>query len=195
MEPQLGYGDGAERGEGMKELLLGCGHRRDKDIITPNGKEWHDLTTLDYYEDAKADVMFDLCSLNHREHGRLPFDTNTFDEVHAYDVLEHINWQGDFEAMFYEFGEYYRVLKPDGLFCATVPLSINSIHTWGDPGHRRVINDLTLVYFSHKSVMEQLGKTTLTDYLRYLGNTELQTVHYKEGQDRIAFVLRAVKPA
>jgi len=184
----------------FRELLLGAGHRRNKDIITVNGREFRNLTTLDYYEASDADVQFDLCTLNPRERGHLPFDDNTFDELHAYDVLEHIHQQGDFESFFYEFGEYWRVLKPGGLLCATVPAA--NIHVWGDPGHRRVINGLTLVYLCREKVMEQLGKTTITDYLRYLGDTNYQLVFQTpdlddRGQphDRFGFVLQAVKPA
>ncbi len=176
----------------MRELLIGCGHRRDKDIKTPNGADWSNLTTLDYYQDAGADVLFDLCTLNARNRGRLPFGDSEFDELHAYDVLEHTNVQGDYESFFHEFGEYWRVLKPGGLLCATMPRE-GTIHAWGDPGHRRVINALTLAFLSKKAYREQLGKTTMTDYLRYLGPTDFELMHEQEGQDRWAFVLRAIK--
>ena len=177
-----------------RELLLGCGHRRAKDISTPAGKDFHNLTTLDYYEDAKPDVMFDLCALNHKQRGRLPFEDSTFDEIHAYDVLEHTNWQGDYEAFFYEFGEYFRILKPGGFLCATVPKT-GSDHAWGDPGHRREINALTLVYLSHAKAAEQLGVTTITDYRRYAGETNFECVHLQTGTDRFGFVLKSLKPA
>lgn len=175
-----------------RELLLGCGHRREKDIITPNGREFRNLTTLDMYAESGADVIFNLDALSITNQGRLPFEDNTFDEIAAYDVLEHINHQGDYESFFYEFREYFRVIKNGGLFCATVPNDVGP-HTWGDPGHRRVINDLSLVYLSRKAVMEQLGKTTITDYLRYSGDMEFQCVHLQPGKDRFGFVLKAVK--
>lgn len=177
----------------MKELLLGCGHRRAKDVITPAGKEFQNLTTLDMYEECKPDIVFDLSRLNFKEQGRLPFNDNEFDEAHVYDCLEHFNAQGDFRSFCWEFREYWRVLKPDGLFCATVP-RYDSDHAWGDPGHTRVINELSLVYLSKKEVEKQLGVTTLADYRRYTGNMDFECVHLQKGQERLAFVLKAIKP-
>lgn len=184
----------------FRELLLGCGHRREKDIITSNGREWQNLTTLDYYEESGADMIFDLCKLNATERGRMPFDDNTFDEIHAYDVLEHIHQQGDYESFFYEFGEYFRILKPNGFLCATVPAA--NIHVWGDPGHRRVINGLTLVYLSRDEVTKQLGKTTITDYRRYAPDLDFRLIFQtpdlddrSRPHDRLGFVLQALKAA
>lgn len=174
----------------FRELLLGAGHRRDKDVQTPNGKTWRNLTTLDMYEASGADIIFDLDLVaGPGQFGRLPFDDSTFDELHAYDVLEHLGVQGRYEEFFHEFREYWRILKPGGFFCATVPRSDN-IHTWGDPGHRRVINELTLVYFSKAEVDKQLGITTITDYKRYMGDMDFEVVHLQLGEERTAFVMR-----
>jgi hypothetical protein len=174
-----------------RELLIGCGHRRAKDIQTPAGAEFLNLTTLDYYEAAQPDVLYDLDKMA-RLAGRLPFESNSFNEIHAYDVLEHIGGQGDYINFFHEFGEYWRVLRPNGFFCATIPKT-GSDHVWGDPGHRREINALSLVYLSPVEVKKQLGKTTITDYLRFLGDTNFECIHLQNGNDRMGFVLKAIK--
>jgi len=44
-----------------------------------------------------------------------------FDEVHAYEVLEHLGRQGDYRSFFATFANIYRVLVPGGLLLATVP--------------------------------------------------------------------------
>jgi len=41
-------------------------------------------------------------------------------------VLEHIAAQGDFEHFFQQFSDFWRILKPDGLFCAAVRTATQS---------------------------------------------------------------------
>src|SRR6185312_16493300 len=108
----------------IRELLLGCGADRERRsglrsaCYTPEENEhvgWHNLTTLDNNPRHKPDVVWDL---NQRP---LPFDDETFDEIHAYEVLEHIGTQGDWRSFFAEFSEYWRILKPNGALVGTVP--------------------------------------------------------------------------
>src|SRR6185437_13256763 len=87
------------------ELLLGCGNRRDKLLSLPEEAEWSNLTTLDLDPQSNPDVIWDLNSLP------LPFATAQFDEIHAYEVLEHLGRQGDWRGFFAEWNEYYRILK------------------------------------------------------------------------------------
>jgi hypothetical protein len=65
----------------MPELLIGCGSRRAKDVWVADKKEWTDLRTLDINPDHKPDVVHDLQDIP------LPFPDETFDEIHAYEVL------------------------------------------------------------------------------------------------------------
>lgn len=176
-----------------RELLLGCGHARDKRIATPGHPEWENLTTLDGNPECKPDVVWSLAAYP------IPFEDNTFDEIAAYEVLEHVSVPDEY-AFFREFHEYWRILKPNGLLCATVP-HWTSIWAWGDPGHRRVINEGTLVFLSHAQYEKQLGRGPMSDYRSLLGETNFEMVFQRVEQDpnerdarTYAFVLRAIKP-
>ena len=77
-----------------RELLIGCGSRRDKIIHAGGFERWGSLTTLDFMERNKPDVLWDLETLPY------PFPADEFDEIHAYEVLEHIGDQGDWKTFF-----------------------------------------------------------------------------------------------
>lgn len=113
----------------QRSLLLGCGHSRAKRASLTETAEWAgELTTLDMSPDVGADVVHDL------EQRPLPFPDNEFDELGAFDVLEHIGRQGDWRGFFDEFAEYHRILKPGGRFFIIVPINEDAL---GDPGHTR----------------------------------------------------------
>lgn len=175
----------------MRELLLGCGHRRTKLIATPGHPFFENLTTLDTNPDCKPDVVFNLDNVNPVFGFKLPFENETFDEIHGYEVLEHVGAQGDYRAFFCEFSEYYRILKPNGLFCATVP-KWDGIWAFGDPGHRRIINEGTLVFLSKQQYAEQLGKGPMSDYRSLLGETDFDLVWAETRGDSFCFVLKKI---
>lgn len=181
-----------------KELLLGCGAARDKRLVVHGQpKAWGELTTLDNNPDHNPDVAFDLQTLGAGRTGegwrwsRLPFEDNTFDEIHAYEVLEHIGQQGDYRTFFAQFEEFYRILKPGGFFCATCP-SWQSIWAWGDPSHTRVITSGTLVFLSQAEYRRQVGKTPMSDF-RSIYKGDFETVHCDEDEDFLRFALKAIK--
>lgn len=112
-----------------KSLLLGAGNSRRKKVALADQPEWEGtLTTLDMDPNGGADVIHDL------EDHPLPFPDDEFDELGAYDVLEHIGRQGDWKGFFDEFAEYWRILKPGGQFGIIVPIGGDA---FGDPGHTR----------------------------------------------------------
>ena len=142
--------------EPMKELLIGCGSRRMKDLFLNNKKDFDNLTTLDCVDTHHPDVVWDL-----RNHP-LPFKDSEFDEIHAYEVLEHLAYQGDYEFFFREFTEYARILKPGGAFLASVPAH-DSVWALGDPSHKRVIMPQNLLYLDQDSY-SQIGQTNMSDF-------------------------------
>lgn len=179
-----------------RELLIGCGSTRDR-RLTPDGRTgWENLTTLDNNASHKPDVVFDLTwvgpNWSDREaRVRLPFADNTFDEIHAYEVLEHIGAQGDYKTFFAQFEEFWRVLKPGGFFCATCP-SYLSMWAWGDPSHTRVLTSGTLSFLSQAQYREQVGKTAMSDF-RHVYQADFKPIYCTEDTEVLTFILRAVK--
>lgn len=183
------------------ELLIGCGSKRDRRIEVEGRKDWAELVTLDWNGDHRPDVVHDLEQLPY------PFADDTFDEVHAYETLEHIGQQGDFRAFFAQFSELWRILKPGGFLAATCP-SYRSQWAWGDPSHRRVLTSGSLVFLNQSEYKAQVGKTAMSDFrFCYRADFEPATQVVKQGpyvrtvplvqetDENLIFVLKAVKPS
>ena len=170
----------------MKQLLIGCGNSRRKKLTLDDTWDWSDLTTLDHDPNCGADVAHDLESLP------WPFADDTFDEVHAYEVLEHLGKQGDYTAFFAHFAEIYRVLKPGGTLMATVP-AWDSVWAWADPSHTRVIAPESLVFLDRTQYARQIGKTAMTDF-RWLWHGDFEPVAAERVDECFKFALTAHKP-
>ncbi len=171
------------------ELLLGCGHSRKKKVVFDGiPKQWTELLTLDMNEDCKPTHCHDLETLP------LPFDDNMFDEIHAYEILEHTGQQGDWRFFFNQFYEFWRILKPDGYFIGTCP-TWSGAWAWGDPGHKRIISAEVLIFLSqdeYKAQTDGPGMTAMTDYRPYWDGDFRLMAKQEEG-DTFGFVLQAVK--
>ena len=168
-----------------RELLIGCGNARKKVVAFDKiDREWSNLTTLDVDQSCKPDVVHDLNVLP------LPFLDNSFDELHAYEVLEHCGRQGDWKFFLDQFGEFYRILKPGAFLIATCPMW-DSPWAWGDPGHTRVITKNSLIFLNREEY-SQIGQTAMTDYRPWL-KCDFETVAVQENEHQMAFVLRARK--
>lgn len=125
------------------------------------------------------------------EHLPLPFEDSTFDEIHAYEVLEHLGTQGDFKFFFAQFEDLWRVLKPSGVFIGSVPMW-SSQWAWGDPSHKRVITPGTLAFLSQDEYRKQCGVTRMTDF-RYCYKGDFETLTIQTQGESMMFVLQAKK--
>lgn len=176
-----------------KILLLGSGSSRDRRIKIGNdsrdANDWGgELVTLDHNAAHGVDVVHDL-----EQSEPWPFEDNTFDRIDAYEILEHIGRQGDYRKFFHDFGEAYRVLKPDGYFASTCP-SYRSMWAWGDPSHTRVLTSGSLIFLDQEQYKIQVGKTAMSDF-RFCWRGDFRGVHVTEDFNQLVFVLQAVKPS
>ena len=169
------------------ELLLGCGSARDKRLWVDGKEEWSKLVTLDYNLDHSPDVIWDLRKLP------WPFEDDTFDEVHAYEVLEHLGQQGDYKAFFAQFSEIWRITKAGGMLFATVPWWQDE-WAWGDPSHTRVITPATLTFLSQIEYEKQVGKTAMSDF-RNIYTADFERAYVEQRDPNLYFALSVVKPS
>lgn len=171
----------------MAELLIGCGNSRRKKHYLGDAKAWTELVTLDHDPDCGADIVHDM------EEIPWPLDDDSFDEVHAYEVLEHLGQQGNAESFFAHFGEIYRALKPGGLLIGTVP-AFDDVWAWADPSHKRIIAPETFVFLDQTMYAKQVGTSAMTDF-RWLWKGDFEPLGLHTTNGRTVFALKAHKPA
>ncbi|MDH3452780.1 MAG: class I SAM-dependent methyltransferase [Gammaproteobacteria bacterium] len=170
-----------------RELLLGGGARRSKHLHKPECPDWHDLTVLDMNSALQPDVVWDLTELP------LPFEDNHFDEVHAYEVLEHTGQQGDYRFFFAQFADFWRLLKPQGLLLGTSP-ALESRWLWGDPGHTRAVTPESFMFLDQQSYVDNVGKSPMSDY-RNIYRADFKLVFSQTSGGTFRYILQAVKPS
>lgn len=168
------------------DLLIGCGSKRDR-RINLRRSEWRNLVTLDNVASHKPDVLHDLNELP------LPFADNSVSEAHGYEILEHVGQQGDARTFFLQFSEFWRILEPGGLLCASVPWW-ESIWALGDPSHTRVIPPATLTFLDQREYTKQVGVTAMSDF-RHLYRADFNVVLAQHNGESLYFALEAVKPS
>ena len=168
------------------ELLIGCGRARTKNLaINADDTDWHNLITLDNNPDHDPDYIHNLNS------HPLPFADNSFDEIHAYEVLEHLASQGDYKFFFAEFTEYARILKPGGYMFITVP-DIKSVWALGDPSHTRVMPLHNFLFLSQDAYENQVGLTSMSDF-RYIYKADFEIKGGKVEDENLIIVLQVKK--
>lgn len=171
----------------FRELLIGCGSRRLKQVCPYDKNTFENVTTLDLNPYHNPDVVHDLLNLP------LPFDGETFDEIHAYEVLEHTGSQGDYKFFFEQFSDFWRLLKPNGFLCASVPRR-DSVWAWGDPSHTRIIQLETLSFLNQPKYTAEIGVTAMSDF-RHIYKADFDLIRATYTPHTVEFILRAVKPS
>jgi SAM-dependent methyltransferase len=171
----------------MAELLIGCGGKRKKHLTWNDKAEWDGLVTLDINPDHEPDVVHDLTALP------LPFADNQFDEIHAYEVLEHTGQQGDWRFFFAQFAEFYRILKPGGKLFGSSPAAMSK-WAWGDPGHTRVMSEELFIFLHQPSYTAQVGVTPMSDY-RFVFQGDFDPLMFDTSGGQFFYIIEAVKPS
>jgi SAM-dependent methyltransferase len=191
----------------MSELLLGCGFSRQKLL----GQKGHplafaDLVTLDHNGKCSPDLLCDMnmfaggweisdCTENGKrclDESAAKIKDNFFAEVHAYEVLEHLGAQGDAPAFFGSFANIHRVLVPGGFLFATVP-SRHSPWAWGDPSHRRLIQQESLVFLSQKRIAQNRARGTQMSDFAGLWDLDFDIIASADDHINHKFCLQAIK--
>lgn len=166
----------------QKCLMLGCGRafvsRTIRTELSVSEEDTH-WVTLDHDPDTHPDYLFDL---NQLEKGAdLP--EGDFDEIHAYDVLEHFGHQGDFRGYYNTFNALWRALKPGGFLLGYVP---REQWAWGDPGHCRSITQQSLLYLTEG----HMDHPATTNYLSCIKGHFWRLVGTKEINKHLIFSMR-----
>lgn len=165
-----------------KILLLGAGGKKKPEIDLPGEK--YSVITLDNNPIHKPDILADL--------ELLPYywaQDGEYDEVHAYEILEHTGQLGDWKFFFEQFNEFHRMLKKGGYFVASVP-AYNGMWAFGDPGHKRVINHGSLTFLTQSHYEKGVGKTAMSDY-RFVYKADFQIELQAYDDPIFKFILRA----
>ncbi len=202
----------------MRYLLAGCGYDRARRLdpmpllgvtsgVSTRGFTDGELFTLDENLSCAPDLLASLdvppaitrwfiaqrtercAALMNEDAPTRELQDNLFDEIHAYEVLEHLGTQGDAQSFFATFLPFWHALRPDGFLCGTVP-SVHSEWAWGDPGHRRVITAGSLRFLDRELEI----RPPSSDYRAANGCDFKLRWQYDNGEN-LAFVLQAVKPA
>lgn len=175
-------------------LLLGAGHSRDKlivhDQLTPeNDFSGVDLVIHDFDPDVTdATLTFDLEWLPY------PIGDNLYDEIHAYEVLEHTGSQGAAVFFFDQFRELWRALKPGGVLALSVPIW-NSPTALGVPDHKRVLPPGIFGFLSAEYEKRFEGVTGVGDYRKYRREMDFRIIAVREhaGTQRCFVLMQALK--
>ncbi|UCE37023.1 MAG: class I SAM-dependent methyltransferase [Thermoplasmata archaeon] len=110
-----------------KKIHLGCGRAKREGYIN-----------LDSCEAVNPDVVWDLNQFPY------PFPDNTFDEVLAYSILEHLD--DVVKAM----EEIHRIMKPNAILDLTVPYW-DGFGFASDPTHKHMFTEYTFDFFTGKA--------------------------------------------
>lgn len=195
----------------MSELLIGCGFARQKLLGAPGTNlQWQDLVTLDHNYKCLPDIECDLndkiwlCRARSEQGVKTLFSKpghaflskeikeSFFSEVHAYEVLEHLGSQGDAESFFATFRNIHRILVPGGFLFGTCP-SRYSAWAWGDPSHRRIISQESLVFLSQEIIASNRKANTAMSDFSDIWDLDFKIIASSDNHQTHTFCLQAIK--
>lgn len=166
----------------MPSLLIGAGNSRIKKVFLDQHPDWTgELITLDMDPNCGSSMVWDL------DIRPLPFSDGEFDEIGAYDVLEHLGRQGDWRGWFDEMAEYHRILKPGGLMGVIVPVNADAL---ADPGHARFFSQNHFGFLSQEFYANNLKLgAPITDY-RFYWKLNFDIAYINENDHHLSVILR-----
>jgi len=178
-----------------KTLLLGTtpdrkNKKRVKFELSPTSHFDGEVYTLDLQgEESSTHAVMDLENLHAK--GVLPYGDETFDEIHAYEIIEHYGLQGDFRGFFREFGEFWRILKPEGLMMISCPMW-DSPWSIGDPGHCRIFAKQSFSWLveDHYTQIDDGSGSACTDYRAFVDEKWWQILGVEETTDQLFVILQ-----
>jgi len=170
------------------EILLGAGHSRDKRVSFDGIPKAFsgELVTVDFDESTNPTIVHNL---NHLPY---PFDDNVADEIHCYEILEHLGTQGDFRFFFDQFSELHRILKPDAYLMGSCP-NWDSHWAWSDPGHTRMISPWALKFLDQDCYDECGEKGSARSDYRFCYEADFKIIGIQEEEHNFYFILQAKK--
>lgn len=200
--------------------------RKKQFLATPqSSRDWVNLTTLDINRDVQPDLLCDLnqqppwhafprdvppehpdydaytgfpAEDGKRHYYAKGYDllSDYWDEIHAYQVLEHLGQQGDALAFLNCFAELWRILKSNGYLVAACPSRFSG-WLWGDPSHRRVIVPESLTFLDQSEYVKQCdgGRPSAMSDFRHIYKADFRLVDQHDNREDFVFFLQAVKPS
>lgn len=129
---------------------------------------------------------------------KVPFADGYFDEVHAYDVLEHVD---ELDAVI---REIQRLVKPGGRAIFTIPAAISEhvllklkTDYFEEVGHRRIVDPNTLIRafcengFAVKACRKTRGIEAVVLSILFWQNSEKRMVRFQTGSPEFSKMLVA----
>jgi len=168
-------------------LILGVGNCKIRRVKADNkALDYSDskVTSIDMNPDCNPTICMELGGIGGER--KLPFEDESFDEINAYDTLEHWGVQGDWKGYFREFEEYHRILRVGGQMCVLVPRGSDA---FADPGHVRFFSANHFGMLNQAFYQENTDKgTSCTDY-RWFWKKNFDISFYEKSDHHIAVIL------